>query len=129
MTGGYRATAVALVAGLALGAGGCAADDPVGSFDDTATEDAAAKALVGLGEIALDECHRADGTYAGCDAPDGQKVSGWSGLSATGYTITERSDSGATFRSVRRDGTITRTCAPAGKGGCPADGTWKIAGR
>jgi hypothetical protein len=118
---------VAVALALAVGTAGCAADDPVGSFDDSTAADAAAKAIVGIGEIALDECFKAEGTYARCN--EGEKLPGLSGVSATGYTLTVKSESGTTFRSVKRNGTTTRTCSPAGKGGCPADGTWKIAGR
>ena len=112
---------------LVLVASGCAADNPVGSFDDSVYEDAAAKATVGIGEIALDQCFADKGTYAGCEEPEGEEKLGWSGLSATGYTVTVRSESGAIFKAVKKDGNVTHTCSPAGKGGCPADGTWKIA--
>jgi hypothetical protein len=117
-----------LVAVLVLVASGCAADNPVGSFDDSVYEDAAAKATVGIGEIALEQCFADQATYVGCDEPaDEDREAGWSDLTATGYTITVPSESGATFKSVMKDGKITRTCSPAGKGGCPAGGTWKIA--
>ena len=111
---------------LVLVASGCAADDPVGSFDDSVYDDAAAKAIVGLGELTLEQCFRAEGTYVGCAEPEDEDELGLSGLSATGYTVTMQSESRTTFKSVMNDGKITRTCSPAGKGGCPADGTWKI---
>jgi type IV pilus assembly protein PilA len=41
------------------------------------------------------------------------------------YIVAAHSESGATFRAVKgRDYAITRTCEPAGAGGCSADGTW-----
>lgn len=42
-----------------------------------------------------------------------------------GYRITVRSVGGRTFRARRRATTGIRfTCAPQGKGACPADGRW-----
>jgi type IV pilus assembly protein PilA len=46
--------------------------------------------------------------------------------SATGYVVTAKAgaSSGNTFTITNTEGTITRTCATAGKGGCPANGKW-----
>ena len=41
------------------------------------------------------------------------------------YTVTSTSKSGTTFSITRNaTGTITRSCAPAAKGGCLTGGTW-----
>jgi type IV pilus assembly protein PilA len=45
---------------------------------------------------------------------------------ASGYGVTATSKSASTF-TITKDpatGAITRTCAPAAKGACPAGGTW-----
>ena len=46
--------------------------------------------------------------------------------SATGYVVTAKAgaSSGDTFTITNTEGAITRTCAPVGKGSCPASGTW-----
>jgi type IV pilus assembly protein PilA len=46
--------------------------------------------------------------------------------SATGYVVTAKAgaSSGNTFTITNAEGTVTRTCEPAGKGGCPANGKW-----
>jgi type IV pilus assembly protein PilA len=46
--------------------------------------------------------------------------------SATGYVVTAKAgaSSGDTFTITNAEGAITRTCAPLGKGGCPASGNW-----
>jgi type IV pilus assembly protein PilA len=49
------------------------------------------------------------------------------GAGANGYTVTAaHSSTGQTFTLAKdaSDGSIDRTCAPVGNGGCPADGTW-----
>ena len=49
------------------------------------------------------------------------------GNGAVGYTVTAaHATTGQTFTLVKTaaDGSIARTCAPVGQGGCPADGTW-----
>jgi type IV pilus assembly protein PilA len=47
------------------------------------------------------------------------------GLSATGYTVTSTSNvTGEVFNIIMNAGAVTRTCAPAAKGACPASGTW-----
>ena len=45
---------------------------------------------------------------------------------ATGYsvTVTSKGSSGTTFTIANAAGVVTRTCSNAGKGGCPASGTW-----
>ena len=46
---------------------------------------------------------------------------------AKGYVVTAKAgaSSGNTFTITRGEtGTVTRTCATAGKGGCPASGEW-----
>ena len=46
-------------------------------------------------------------------------------VGADGYTLRVRSDTGNTFDITRNSsGTIDLTCATAGDGGCPSDGTW-----
>ncbi len=46
--------------------------------------------------------------------------------SATGYTVTAKAgaSSGDTFTITDAEGVVTRTCATAGKGSCPASGKW-----
>src|SRR6202043_796731 len=45
---------------------------------------------------------------------------------AKGYTVTATAgaSSGNTFTIKNVEGVVTRTCTTAGKGGCPAGGTW-----
>jgi type IV pilus assembly protein PilA len=45
---------------------------------------------------------------------------------AKGYTVTATAgkSSGNTFTIKNVEGVVTRTCATAGKGGCPASGNW-----
>jgi hypothetical protein len=45
---------------------------------------------------------------------------------AAGYTVTAASKSGGGSFVITKadDGTLSRTCTPTGKGGCPAAGAW-----
>ena len=45
---------------------------------------------------------------------------------ATEYTVTASAgkSSGNTYTITNKEGVVTRTCATAGKGGCPANGKW-----
>jgi type IV pilus assembly protein PilA len=45
---------------------------------------------------------------------------------ATEYTVTASAgkSSGNTYTITDKEGVVTRTCATAGKGGCPANGKW-----
>jgi type IV pilus assembly protein PilA len=45
---------------------------------------------------------------------------------AKGYTVTAKAgaSSGDTFTITNTEGTVTRTCTTAGKGGCPANEKW-----
>jgi type IV pilus assembly protein PilA len=46
---------------------------------------------------------------------------------ATTYSVSTKSksaDAGVFTIARAADGTVTRTCAPVSKGGCPASGTW-----
>jgi type IV pilus assembly protein PilA len=45
---------------------------------------------------------------------------------AKSYTVTAKAgaSSGGSFTIANTEGTVTRTCEPVGKGGCPANGKW-----
>jgi type IV pilus assembly protein PilA len=80
----------------------------------------------------LESCFVTVQTYAKCELPaqnlpvgtgPGQVEIEKAALAT--YIVAAHSESGATFRAVKgRDYAITRTCEPAGAGGCSADGTW-----
>jgi type IV pilus assembly protein PilA len=53
-------------------------------------------------------------------------ITGVSGVSATGYTVTATSTNGDTFSIKNAGGVVSRTCTTSApnKGGCPSSGTW-----
>ena len=104
--------------------------------------DAAAKTQVGTAQTAFETVSTEnDGSYAEIEKKPAS-VAGLEGIEpslkdhttakltvakgeAEGYEITsEAIGSKNTFTLVNAKGTVTRTCKTAGKGGCPAGGTW-----
>src|SRR4051812_48839800 len=141
--------ALSCAAMMALGAlaGGCggskdkdatAASKPADSSAAAAQQDAESKSDARNVATVLESCFVDAGSYQDCRlASDGTVGGVESGLSpasvaqittsvtATGYTITSKSKSGASFVIAKDDsGALKRTCTPAGKGGCEAGGTW-----
>ncbi|MFN8133102.1 MAG: type II secretion system protein [Solirubrobacteraceae bacterium] len=89
----------------------------------------------------VESCYATEQDYTKCDTQAELEADGPSGLSigagvgqvavtaatANSYTITakSKSDTAGVFTITRAaGGGITRTCAPVGKGGCPASGSW-----
>jgi hypothetical protein len=124
--------AVAALA-LALVVGGCggsgdskksssAADAP--NTQQQVRDDATAKAGARTAITVLEACYVDQMDYTPC-----AKSTAGAGITATGtaagYTVTAASKSGNAFVITKADdGSLTRTCTPAGKGGCPAAGAW-----
>jgi hypothetical protein len=81
----------------------------------------------------IEACWTTKHTYAGCtngasNLPIGTgpgQVSA-TAANATSYTITARSAAGQTFVIAKNGatGALSRSCTPAGRGGCPATGAW-----
>jgi hypothetical protein len=87
-------------------------------------DDAAAKASARTAITVLEACFVDQMDYTPC-AKD-VKTAGVTAIGTTaGYKVTATSKSGSTFVIAKGgDGTLSRTCTPSGKGGCPAVGTW-----
>ena len=81
----------------------------------------------------IEACWTTKRTYAACtnsssNLPIGTgpgRVSATASNAAT-YTVTARSMAGQKFVITRNGttGALSRSCTPAGRGGCPASGTW-----
>ncbi len=66
-----------------------------------------------------------DVTGSGLSIGTGQGQVEVSAAAANTYTIVGHSKSGGNFTvSKAANGTVTRTCTPVGKGGCPSSGNW-----
>jgi type IV pilus assembly protein PilA len=84
----------------------------------------------------LESCFTQEQTYVGCDTSQDVTTSGLplgggsgqvalSGLAVDGYTVTAHSKASHDFVITKAGGNSpTRSCSPAGKGGCKSDGTW-----
>ena len=123
-----RPLAVALFAVLVLAGCGDSGGDSSG---DAAKQDAAVKSSARSLATELETCFIDRQTYEGCTGTSGPLGSApgeveVSAASAGGYTLTAHSESGVTFKLAKDAGTgaTTRSCTPAGKGGCQSDGTW-----
>jgi type IV pilus assembly protein PilA len=100
-------------------------------------QDAQAKADARTAQTAMETSFTDNQTYVGADAaaliaiePALANANGLatSGLAVNTYTVSVNSratDGGGTYNIIRAsNGTVTRTCTNAGKGGCKSDGTW-----
>jgi type IV pilus assembly protein PilA len=82
----------------------------------------------------MESCFTTNETYVGCTATQADIAGSGLPLStltianqdATGYTITGTSKSTHTFTYDKDGSTVTKTCTPAGEGGCNSagGGTW-----
>jgi len=73
-----------------------------------------------------EELHEVEASIPTAEVNGAAYLSAASGTGKT-WTVTAKSGSasGDTFTIARaEDGTVTRTCATAGKGGCPSSGEW-----
>jgi type IV pilus assembly protein PilA len=95
-------------------------------------QDASSKSDVRNAVSAIESCNSDAQDYTKCDtatlSTQGSPVQSTVTIpasTATTYTVQATSKSGNVF-SIARDaaGTFTRTCTTAGKGSCPAGGTW-----
>ena len=87
-------------------------------------QDSSAKAAARNAVSQLETCFTDSETYVGCATntpdPDGTGDVAPSGLSATGFTVTATSKSGATFEVIKSGNALTRACS----GGSCDGGTW-----
>jgi hypothetical protein len=130
----YRRILIASTAlALALVIGGCGSGDSSekssGSSSSSGTQeqvrdDAVAKAGAREAVSQLEACYVDQMNYGPCaSSVAGERIKAIG--TTTGYTITATSKSGDTFVMAKADdGSLTRTCTPAGKGGCPPGGAW-----
>lgn len=59
------------------------------------------------------------------EVPDASRAAPTAATAAGGFTVTATSSAGVTYSIVRAaDGSITRSCDPASKGGCKSDRSW-----
>jgi hypothetical protein len=144
-TSRYALVLVALLTALVLAFAGCGGDDGGGgggSSSDTATEaiggsdsgstDLDAKTAAATAQVAIETFAAVDqgGSYDGAGLstlqqldptiPDDVEVT----ASTDGYEIVAPSESGSYTVTRAADGTVTRTCEPAGEGECPSSGEW-----
>jgi len=99
-------------------------------------DDASAKSDVSEVARAVEHCSAGVNDYSACDEPTEIDVAGFPWGNGAGevrvvsaaereYEVHGTSKGGHGFTWTRRaNGTIDRTCAPVGKGGCASDGTW-----
>jgi type IV pilus assembly protein PilA len=67
----------------------------------------------------------ADGTVDGQDTQLTDASASRTDVTAQGYVVTTKSESGNSFSIKKADGgAVARACSPAGQGGCPASGAW-----
>lgn len=140
------ASSLALVLALGAIASGCGGDSAAKSTKAAAPnqqqqvqDDATAKTNARDLIAQMETCYVDQMTYAPCKlAADGTVAGEDTGLTAgsapgqvsstatdVGYVVTAKSKSGNAFVITKADdGTLARTCTPAGKGGCPAAATW-----
>lgn len=94
--------------------------------------DSAAKSDARNAVSELESCYVTTMDYAKCELPTQLlEISSGPGQVEVAestpetYTIVAHSETGSDFTIVRAPrGLITRPCAPAGEGGCPASGDW-----
>ena len=105
---------------------------PTISAGEATAMDSAAKSNARNAVSELESCFVTVQTYKQCELP-AKRLPVGSGpgqveiaaSAAATFEIAAHSESGATFRIERgADYALTRTCEPAGTGGCSADGTW-----
>jgi type IV pilus assembly protein PilA len=86
--------------------------------------DAVAKSDARNALTAIRACRVGERDYDACQAPRGLPAGVAVTTSGDAFTAVAHSASGIDFKiALRPDGTLHRTCAPAG-GACPAGGTW-----
>jgi len=101
-------------------------------------QDASAKSNARNAVSQLHACYATTVNFRRCDTLAELEADGLTGLSfgnganqvavisqRNGFTVVGRSESGNTFTIRRRaTGVVDRSCAQAGKGGCPSDQEW-----
>ena len=98
-------------------------------------QDSTAKSDVRTAQTAMETFYTDNQSYATVDVAALKNIepalNNANGLSvdakdATGYTITTESKGSnkIKFTIANAAGTVTRSCTPTGKGGCPTDGKW-----
>ena len=111
---------------------------PIFLGQDKKAKDADAKSAVRNMYSQVESCgtHGDDASYNGCTTAfmltqsTGLNVGTGTGqvevVSASGqnFTVRSHSKSGSTFTITRAGSSISRTCAPAAQGACPAGGNW-----
>jgi type IV pilus assembly protein PilA len=118
---------------LALAVGGCggggsskksSSSSEAPSAQQQVRDDATAKSGAREAITELEACYVDQMDYAPCAAnATGAGITAKG--TAAGYMVTAASRSGNAFVIAKADdGSLTRTCTPAGKGGCPAAGAW-----
>ena len=100
----------------------------------TKAQDAAAKTDARTAQTAQETYYTNENTYADAKAKlvgvektlDNSTLLDTVTGSDTGFTVAAKNPkSESTFTITRAgDGTVTRTCAPTGKGACPGNGNW-----
>jgi hypothetical protein len=134
--------ALALAAAIALpGCGGSddktsATDKPAADSGQAVQQDAEAKSNARNLATYLESCFAENGSYEPCALAEDGTVGGQDAglddpaaatteVTAAGYTVTLKSESGNSFVIAKADsGAMERTCTTAANGGCAADGTW-----
>jgi hypothetical protein len=134
-------TTLACAALLALPGcgGGSSSDEPSAPKADPAQQaqqDAQAKSDTRNLVTYIEVCYTDSGSYEQCGLADDGTVAGQDAglddpsattteVSAQGYVVTTKSESGNSFVITKADGGATeRTCTTKGEGGCPASGSW-----
>jgi type IV pilus assembly protein PilA len=90
-------------------------------------QDASAKSDVRNAVSQMESCYTDNQTYVGCPNADSPLAVGVtpSGQTATFYKVNQLSKSGTNFWITHNDdGSYSRGCDQAGKGGCPSSGSW-----
>jgi type IV pilus assembly protein PilA len=117
-----RLTLITLaVAALSLSA--CGGDDDDKSSSSSAGDqqaDSKAKSTARTAVSSMEVCFAEQQTYVDCPVEAGATAS----ADETSYEIVAKSKSGAKFTIAKDAEGTSRTCEPAGEGGCKAGGKW-----
>jgi hypothetical protein len=109
------------VAALSFSACGDDEKESSGSSSGDKAADSKAKSSARTAATSMEVCFADQQTYADCPVEAGATATG----DDTSYEIVAKSKSGAKFTITKEaSGGVSRTCSPAGEGGCKAGGKW-----
>jgi type IV pilus assembly protein PilA len=122
---------------LVVAIAGCGGDDSDDADGESTAkrnrQDAAAKSDARNLVSAVEVCFVEQQSYTACEKPSGAQLPIGSGrgqvevsaASDAGYTVVAHSESGTSFKIVKRPtGSVARTCDNPGTGGCRSGGRW-----